>query len=211
MYWGKHNYSDFPWREETNQFHALIAEVLLQRTNAEQVVPVYHALKNRFPSPEILASITTDEIEEIIAPLGLKWRAKYLRALSEKLTELSGEIPSDVSHLKELPGIGSYSAAAYLSFHGGKKAPIIDANIVRFYGRFFGFDTGPETRRDKQLMDFANRVTPQRAFKKFNYALIDFTRVVCKPRPLHEHCPVSDRCSFYISNSGSESKMLSSK
>lgn len=205
MYWGKHNYSDFPWREETNRFHALIAEVLLQRTNAEQVVPVYHALKKRFPNPEILATVTINEIEEIIAPLGLKWRAKYLRELGEKLTELNGEIPSDVSRLKELPGIGSYSAAAYLSFYGGKKASIIDANIVRFYGRFFGFDTGPETRRDRRLLDFADRVTPQRVFKKFNYALIDFTRAVCKPRPHHELCPVSDRCSFYIDNSGSSS------
>lgn len=75
--------------------------------------------------------------------------------------------------------------------------PIVDSNVVRFYGRFFGFETGAETRREKAVLELADRITPRKSFKDFNYSLIDFTRLVCKPKPLHEICPVSEKCFAY--------------
>lgn len=197
LYWGRMNFCNFPWRHETNQFHALIAEVLLQRTKAEQVVAVYQEFKERFPEPSSLSIATVHEIEAIIASLGLRWRARFLSELGKKLADRGGNIPIDFVQLQDLPGVGPYAAAAYLSLHRGERVPILDSNVVRFYGRFFGFDTGPETRRDKTILELAEHITPKRAFTDFNYGLIDFTRAICKPKPNHETCPVADRCSFY--------------
>lgn len=170
--------------------------MLLQRTRAEQVIAVYNRFKERFPSPSSLAAADIREIESLISPLGLKWRARFLSALGNRLMEVNGEIPSDVPSLVAIPGVGPYAAAAFLSLHCGKRVPIVDSNVVRFYGRFFGFDTGPETRREKALLQLAELITPKRTFKQFNYALIDFTRAICKPKPQHEICLVAQRCAF---------------
>lgn len=194
--WGRDNFSDFPWRHENNLFHALVAEILLQRTRAEQVVPVYREFVKRFPHPASLAEASISQVEAVIAPLGLKWRAKLLPELGRKLTEAHAEVPVDIQSLRNVPGVGPYATAAFLSLHAGKRAPIVDSNVVRFYGRFFGFDTGPETRRNKAILQLAECVTPERQYRDFNYALIDFTRAICRPKPHHELCPLADRCSL---------------
>ena len=194
--WEQGNYPAFPWRDEISPFYALVAEVLLQRTRAEQVVPVYSNFIRVFPNPDSLAQTSIPDIEKVIAPLGLRWRAKFLNKLGKELVA-DGGVPADLASLRKLPGVGPYAAAAYLSFHVGRRVPIVDSNVVRFYGRFFGFRTGPETRRDRQLLDLADSITPKRAFKRLNYALIDFTRAICRPKPLHDICPVAKRCAFY--------------
>jgi len=194
--WEQNNYPAFPWRDEIPPFHALVAEVLLQRTRAEQVVPVYLNFVRVFPNPTSLAQTNIPDIEKVIAPLGLRWRAKFLHELGKELVA-GGSVPADLVSLRKLPGVGPYAASAYLSFHVGRRVPIVDSNVVRFYGRFFGFRTGPETRRDKQLFELADSVTPKRTFKRFNYAIIDFTRAICRPKPLHDICPVAKRCAFY--------------
>lgn len=196
--WGRKNYEDFPWRTSTDVFHTLIAEILLQRTKAKQVVPVYLNFIKKYPNPESLAIASIQDVETIILPLGLKWRAKKLVQMARSLESFKWEVPCKEIVLKELPGVGPYIAGAYLSLHRGKRSPIVDSNIVRFYGRFFGFNTGPETRREKAVIELANKVTPPRNSKRFNYALIDFTRNVCKPKPDHEKCPIRDKCSLWL-------------
>lgn len=173
-----------------------MAEVLLQRTRAEQVIPVYLNFIRVFPNPASLAKTSISDIEQVIAPLGLRWRAKFLKELGKELID-DDSMPADLASLRKLPGVGSYVASAYLSFHGGRRVPIVDSNVVRFYGRFFGFPTGPETRRDRQLLDLADNMTPKRVFKRFNYSLIDFIRAICRPKPIHDICPVARRCAFY--------------
>jgi len=198
--WGKDNFADFPWRHSTTHFHSLIAEILLQRTKAEQVVPVYKVFINRFPDCNALASASVKSIEKIILPLGLKWRAKFLSALGKNLAASGGSIPSDILSLEKLPGVGPYAAASFLSLHMNKRAPIIDSNVVRLYGRIFGFETGPETRRDIGIKLLADRITPRRNYRVFSYALIDFTRIICMPRPVHSNCPLFEKCSYCIRN-----------
>ena len=177
-----------------SQFHALIAELMLQRTRAEQVVNTYLTFKKRFPDPATLANSEISDIENVIAPLGLLWRARYFSELGKKLCDLNGLIPIDNIELQKLPGVGPYSSAAYLSLHAKQRLPIVDSNIVRFYGRIFGFQTGPETRRMKNMLLLADSVTPRRNFKEFNYSLIDFTRMICKPKPDHSNCPLYRKC-----------------
>jgi len=173
-----------------------VAEVLLQRTRAEQVIPIYLDFVKVFPNPASLAQTSVPDIEKVIVTLGLRWRARTLNALGKELVA-RGDVPTDLASLRKLPGIGPYAAAAYVSFHVGSRVPIVDSNVVRLYGRFFGFQTGPETRRDKQLFELANSVTPKRTFRRFNYAIIDFTRAICRPKPLHDICPVAGKCAFY--------------
>ncbi len=122
--WGEHNVADYPWRSEKNQFHALIAEVLLQRTRAEQVIPSFQEFKKRFPAARDLGRATESSIRTIIKPLGLPWRAKFLKRLGQELAD-QNKIPSEPGELEGLPGIGPYAANAYVSFHGGRRGVLL--------------------------------------------------------------------------------------
>lgn len=202
LQWDSKHFVSFPWREERDCFHALVAEILLQRTKAEQVVPVFVDFKARFPLPGDLAAATTQDVVELIRPLGLHWRADLLVKLGRTIVANGNTVPDDLDRLLCLPGVGPYAASAYLSLHRRQRMAIVDANIVRFYGRYFGFAVGPETRRSRSVRDLAERLTPPVGFRRFNYALIDFTRGVCMRYPNHAACPVSSRCSHFHQEQG---------
>jgi A/G-specific adenine glycosylase len=192
--WGTRNFAPFPWRLTRNSFHALIAEIMLQRTKAEQVERVYMEFARRYKTPEDVLEDTEDHLLSLLRPLGLYWRSKTILKLVAEL-HVKG-IPTDLGDLLDLPGVGPYAAAAFLSFHRGHRAVIVDSNVVRLYGRYFGFVTDPETRRFKQFLDLADRITPRRDFRKFNYALLDHTRMLCKHKPLCPRCPLNGNCCF---------------
>jgi A/G-specific adenine glycosylase len=192
IFWGRNNYATFPWRSTKNQWHALVAEIMLQRTDANQVVPAFNSFCQRYNSPE---DYLHDENSRVFATLGLHWREKLLQELTVRLSGKT--IPTDRSELLNLPGVGDYIASAYRSMHLGIRDRIIDSNVVRLYGRFFGFKTNPETRRKRWFIDLAEIITPQRTFKAYNYALIDFTREICRHRPKCNICILNKRCKFY--------------
>lgn len=147
---------------------------MLQRTNANQVLPVYIHFSKTYKSPE---EFLKKNKTEIFKPLGLPQRQKYLKELSKLLKQL-GYIPNQKSELLKLPGVGDYVASAFLSLHSNQREVLVDSNIVRFYSRFFGFEANAETRRQKWFKELAEKVTPKKNCKQFNYGLLDFTRKV---------------------------------
>lgn len=191
--WGKKNFSEFPWRYTSNHWHALAAELMLQRTNADQVEPVYNRFTNKYPSPN---SFVKEDNPGIFNTLGLKWREKVLKSLAETLEDT--DIPEDRKELQNLPGVGDYIASAYRSLHLNQFDFIIDSNIVRIYGRLIGFKTHAETRRKKWFIDLVKEITPCINHREYNYAIIDFTRKICKPTPLCSQCPLKNMCDFNL-------------
>lgn len=189
--WGRQNYSNFPWRSTHNKWHALVAEIMLQRTRAEQVLPIYESFSAKYELP---SDYLTDERPALFTSLGLHWREKELRKLAETLKET--DIPLRREELLKLPGVGEYVASAFVSLHSGVRESIIDSNVVRLYGRFFGFKTDGETRRKKWFTELADKITPLQKFRDFNYGLIDFTRAVCKQKPDCNSCPLNTKCVF---------------
>jgi A/G-specific adenine glycosylase len=195
--WGIKNYQNFPWRNAEKPWHGLIAEILLQRTRADNVVPIYRSFIETFKNPLDLATAPVEKIEQIIYPLGLKWRAPLLKKLGEYLVLNENNIPDEIEKLKKIPGVGDYAAAAWLGFMGGKRSVIVDANIVRFICRITGNKMDGETRRKKWLKDIADLITPEKNWKNFNYAILDFTMLVCKKKPDCISCPINiEFCTF---------------
>lgn len=193
--WGSEHFQAFPWRYADQSWHALVAEVLLQRTRASSVVPVYVRFCEFFPTPRDLAEAPSGTIEDVIRPLGLRWRAPLLKQLGSRLAELSGNPPTSLTELKALPGVGTYAASAWLGFHGGRRAVIVDSNVVRWLCRIGNRTFNGETRRKKWLLQIADALTPVRDWKAYNYAVLDFTIQVCSRVPQCAACPfVSNLC-----------------
>lgn len=185
----------FPWRLTTlSPYRALITEVLLQRTRAESVKNVYAKFFEKFPDAKSLSAAEVDEIQEAIRSLGLFWRAANLKRLGSAIID---QIPDKIEELLKLPNVGVYTAGAYLSLHRHKRAIIPDANMARILKRTFGLKIQGETRRSKIFLELCDQITPLKEFKQFNYAIIDFGRLICKPQnPLAYCCPIKDMCEY---------------
>ncbi len=187
---------EYPWRlQSISQYQALATEVLLQRTRAKSVLKVFDRFFDRFPNAASLGKARVQTIENVIRPLGLAWRAQKLKALGK---EVGRGIPDSFEELIKLPGVGPYAAGAYLSLHQGIRATIPDANVVRILCRFFGYEYGPETRRNKEFLSLLDEVTPSSSFREFNYGLIDFGKNICLPRnPFCAECILNACCCCY--------------
>jgi len=191
--WGRTNYSFFPWRKTNNKWHALVSEIMLQRTNAEQVLPVYIKFCKQYKTPEDF--LKNRKKENLFKNLGLHWREQQIIKLAGSLT--GKDIPELKDDLLKLPSIGNYITSAYRSLHLGIRDVIVDSNIVRIFGRYFDFKTDGETRRKRWLIKLAEKLTPERKFKEYNYALLDFSRSICRPKSKCELCILSNKCKYF--------------
>ncbi len=188
----------YPWRNNKTKFHGLLAEILLQRTRAEQVVDVYKKICSKFKNSRCLSKAPLKDIQKIIAPLGLMWRSQKVKEMSAIIErDYAGKVPQNYDDLVLLPGVGDYAASAFLSLHCGKRAPLIDSNIIRLLSRFFGFKTNPETRRNPRLKNLIEQITPNAEIKRFNYALLDISRQICSISPQCTICPLKKKCCYH--------------
>jgi len=198
--WGETNYREFPWREiDRSPYEVLIAEMLLRRTGAEAVKPVYREFIDRYPDLNALNSADRDEITDWLQPLGLhNERAKALRDISSQII-FSG-IPDTEGELLELPHVGPYVANATLCFGYGERRPIVDANVARIYSRVFDIDIMDEQlHEDDYLWDFAGSLLPEDGFRGYNLALLDFGAAVCTSQsPSCESCFANGMCEHHL-------------
>jgi len=199
--WFKKHGRIYPWRKETDPYRILIAEIMLQRTKAEQVVPIYNQFISKFPNIYTLAQASYEDIEYFFAMLGLKWRAKKVKELTNAvINQFNGQIPCSREALLSLPGVGEYIADAVLCFACGKNVAVVDANVCRVISRVFGVKPRGEARRDPIFKQIAQRLLPPEHAKEFNWAIIDFAALVCTPRnPKCNECPLRQFCSFKLS------------
>lgn len=198
--WYKGNKRTFTWRHSNAPYKVLISEVLLQKTNVEKVEPTFEAFIKKYPSPQILQNATVSELQEIVKSLGLMYRVERLISIGKHLSEHhAGKVPSDKGQLLEIRGIGNYAASAVRCFAFNKREAIVDTNIVRLLNRVFGFkSTKKRPREDAELWQFAETLLPSRNVRDYNYALLDFSALVCSAKkPRHEICPLKGICKHY--------------
>ena len=181
---------------------ALVSEVMLQRTKVSSVLPVWITFTERYPDLKSAACSPIEEFRSVLYPLGLRWRIDLLRDLIEVLHQNDG-VPLTKIGLMKLPGVGEYVASAFLSFHAGERAVIVDANVVRWICRMTGEKYDGETRRQQWLIDLANLLTPSRVHRDYNYGVLDLAISVCKRKPDCRVCPVSEHCLYWKNVSGS--------
>lgn len=191
---------DYPWRHTEDPFRVLIAEIMLRRTKADQVKPVYITLLDRYPDVESLAGASDAQLEEILYPLGLKWRSPAFKLVAREIREKHNcRVPETREGLITLPGVGDYVAGAVLAIAFNKAEWMVDSNIVRLFKRYFGVDTSKEGRRDKHIVEMAKIYIKGEDPRGANLALVDFSALICTPRePKHSDCPLRENCQYYL-------------
>lgn len=168
---------------------------MLQQTRAEVVAPYYERFLEAFPDLRSLARARADEVLALWSGLGYYRRAVSLhRAARLVLDRHRGALPRDVRALRELPGIGPYTAAAIGSIAFGIREPALDGNVRRVLCRLLARRRaeGPEARR---LLGFARALVEAGPPGRINEALMELGAVVCTPRaPRCGVCPLAGTC-----------------
>ncbi len=198
--WSKLNLRDFPWRENITPYRVLIGELLLQRTTSRQVDNIFNEFLDEYPTLKDLADSDKHKILKIIKPLGLYRRADTLLKLAKQIeNEYSGYIPENYRDLIKLFGVGKYIANATLCFSFNERVPIVDTNVIRIFQRFFNFKSDKKyIESDKKIWDFAENILPEKDCRLYNYSLLDFGNLVCKPKkPDCQNCLLRKKCIYY--------------
>ncbi|WP_171052442.1 hypothetical protein [Haloterrigena sp. H1] len=196
LQWAEDNLRSFAWRETSDPYEILVAEILLQKTAAEKVEPIYNEVIETYPTITALAEADQNELAEIIYSLGFQnQRSQALITIGQTLRDTG--IPADEAQLRDLPYVGQYAANATLCFAYGEPRPIVDENVVRVYNRIFGTELG---YRDEEAWTLASLVLPQDDSRRFNLAILDFGATICAPKvPNCNSCFFTHSCNYYQS------------
>ncbi len=196
--WWEQNHRSFPWRETRDPWHILLAEVMLHRTRADQVVPVYRIALEKFPDPEALAEAPPGELEALLHSLGLHWRTPLLREMARQIVrDHRGTVPVDRNALKSLAGVSDYIAGAVRCFAFGFPEPLLDTNTVRVLGRVLGLPISDGSRRSNRFRRLMESLLDCPDPRSVAFALLDLAALVCHPgNPECGKCPLSDLCQF---------------
>jgi len=200
--WAKSNTRDFPWRRTEDPYKILVAEIMLQRTRAEQVMPVYVRFIKKYPDFHSLAKASVSELRTMILSLGLEKRARGLKRLAVQIEEQhGGKIPNNIDELLKLYGIGNYIANAILCHAFGVDVLTVDANFARILDRVFSLKLKQPAQKDKRIWNFAGGLMPHAKdhARELNLSIIDFASKICAPRkPSCRTCPLKSICDYGI-------------
>jgi A/G-specific adenine glycosylase len=194
--WFDRHRRDLPWRRSTDPYRIWLSEVMLQQTRVETVLPYYNRFLERFPTVVDLARADQEEVLALWSGLGYYRRARQLHAAARQIAASGGELPRTVEGLLELPGIGSYTAAAVASIAYQVPAPVLDGNVERVMARWLALGDDPRSRaaKDAFLAAAADLLDAERPGDS-NQALMELGATLCTPkRPKCLLCPLVSAC-----------------
>jgi A/G-specific adenine glycosylase len=193
----------FPWRSPgAGLYQQVVAEVLLQRTQASTVGRFFDAFFEQFDSWADIDVAPQESLESALRPIGLwKRRANALKALAREMVTRGGQFPDSRDELEALPAVGQYVASAVLLFAHGRAEPLLDGNMARVLDRVFEPRRLVDIRYDVRLQSLARVLVRSRRPSVINWAILDFAALRCTYRsPQCEACPLRARCNFATAN-----------
>ena len=218
-WWQLHGRHDLPWKltasgqrpapgEILDPFPIWTAEVMLQQTRLEVVLPYWRRWMNAFPHLQALAAAQLHDVLLLWQGLGYYSRARRLHASAQHLSEavdLRGPIadpwPRTLEGWLALPGIGRSTAGSVLSSAFDLPLPILDGNVQRVLARLLAFGVPPR-RQGRLFWRLSGELLDPHRPRDFNQALMDLGATVCTPRnPACGRCPWRDWCAAYAAGS----------
>lgn len=190
---------DIPWRDDADPYRVWVGEIMAQQTRIRTVLGYYDRFLDRFPTLATLAAADLDDVLKAWEGLGYYGRARNLhRAAREVMRAYGGRLPADPVRLRELPGVGPYTAGALASLAFGRDEPAVDGNVRRVLSRLFDLDR-PVSRELDAIARSLIDARPGTA-ADLNQSLMDLGSKICTPRaPRCEACPVRVRCVAFAS------------
>jgi A/G-specific adenine glycosylase len=188
---------DLPWRKVDAQgnrdpYATWISEMMLQQTQVATMVVKYSQWMLKFPKIENLAQASEADVLAAWAGLGYYNRARNLhKAAQMVMQEFKGQFPQNLKDMMRLPGTGPYTAGAVLSLAFNMQTPLLDGNLKRIFGRFYGVDY----KDSKTMWSLAQLWCQDESPREINEGLMELGALVCKPSAPNCHeCPLEPWC-----------------
>ncbi|MEZ7962593.1 MAG: A/G-specific adenine glycosylase [Ilumatobacter sp.] len=190
--WGLPRMRDLPWRNERDPWRILVAEVMLQQTQVERVIPKWVAFLDAFPTPRECAAAPLGDVLRLWQGLGYPRRARNLQATAAVVVEHhDGLLPDGLEDLLVLPGIGPYTARAVLAFAFERDVAVVDTNIARILARTAGERLTPKAAQER-----ADAAVPLGDGWAWNQVIMDLGAGLCRPTPICAECPLVASCAW---------------
>ena len=189
--WYRANRRNLPWRRTNDPYKIWLSEIMLQQTRVAAVLEHYARFLKRFPTVQKLAAAKEASVLAVWSGLGYYRRARNLHAAAKTVvSEHSGKFPSTPVKLRNLPGVGRYTAAAVASIAFGEPVAVVDGNVERVISRLLGSSLSGE-----KLWALAGDMLCPDNPGDFNQAMMELGATVCLPsEPNCACCPVHAYC-----------------
>ena len=198
--WFNLNARILPWRQNPQPYRIWIAEIMLQQTRVDTVIPYFNRWMEEFPDIRSVAQADQVDVLRVWEGLGYYARARNLHQAAQIIQEkYHGELPKKPEELRSLPGIGEYSANAIASIAFNVDLPTLDGNISRVLARLIALEAPVQDKTSRQtLLNFASTLLPIGHAGEFNQALMELGALVCLPHKPHcDQCPLIENCQSF--------------
>jgi len=197
--WYRDGHRSYPWRETTDAYEILVAEVMSQQTQLSRIEDAWTAFVDRWPTPTALATADRSDVLGFWSDhrLGYNNRARYLHeAAAQIVEEYGGDLPQTPAALEQLQGVGPYTANAVASFAYNTGDAVVDTNVKRVLYRTFADIHNTD---DPPYEEVANALMPEGRSRVWNNAIMELGGVACQktPRCDEERCPWRKWCHAY--------------
>ncbi len=197
----QHGRHDLPWQHPRSAYRVWVAEVMLQQTQVQTVIPYYLRFLERFPRLVDVADAELDDVLALWSGLGYYSRARNLHRAARICAERHrGELPAELEAISALPGIGRSTAGAILAQAYGQRLPILDGNVRRVLSRYCAVAGNPVSSAVlQQLWSLSASLLPESRLADYTQALMDLGATVCvRRRPACASCPLNADCEAHL-------------
>ncbi len=195
--WYQEHRRELPWRNTNDPYKIWLSEIILQQTRVAQGLPYYKSFIKAYPKLPQLAKAPERDILRLWQGLGYYSRARNLHACAKTVwKDYQGKFPNSFDGLRQLKGIGDYTAAAIASFAYNERVAVLDGNVFRVLARVFGLHHDiRSTQGKKRFAALANGLLPEKEPGTYNQAIMEFGALHCTPRnPKCSSCPIQQSC-----------------
>jgi len=172
--WWKKNKRSLPWRETTNPYYIMIAEIMLQQTQVNRSIEKYLEFIKKFPTMEELAEASVSTVLTTWSGLGYNKRALWLHEAANQIVK-QNEFPKTPEELQKLKGIGPYTSRSILIFAFNYDIATVDTNIRRI---LIAENFAKEDTKEKELFIIAYKLLPKGRARDWHNALMDYGSLV---------------------------------
>lgn len=189
----------YPWRRNRiSHYERIVAEVLLQRTQADNVARFWSSFIKQFPTWRSLANSPVERIAQCLLPIGLSnQKAPRLKSLAGEMARRRGRFPSERNEIESLPGVGQYIANSIELFCFGKPRPLLDSSMARVIERYDHQRKLKDIRYDGYLQGTAKQLVRGSQSRDISWAILDLAAILCLPGvPRCPECPLLAKCNY---------------
>ncbi|MFI3313562.1 MAG: A/G-specific adenine glycosylase [Eubacteriales bacterium] len=202
-WFGEHK-RDLPWRQDREPYHVWLSEIMLQQTRVEAVKGYYSRFLSALPTIAELATVDSDSLYKLWEGLGYYSRVRNIQKAAVQIMEYhQGVFPREYQSIRDLAGIGDYTAGAISSICFEQPTPAVDGNVLRVMARLEGdFDDITLAKTKKKVAENLEKIYPTGHCGDFTQSLMELGATVCVPNgaPKCECCPCRDFCVCFGEN-----------